>query len=93
MDVEAANQAIQDGSLQWTMQAVTERIHPEAVYFTAEGGKRTAYLIFDLADSSQIPEIAEPFFHTLRAEVDFKPVMNSEELAKGLQTWEAKRAA
>ena len=85
MDVEAANKALRDGSLQETIESVSSLIHPETTFFTSEGGKRTAYFIFQLADPSQIPEIAEPFFQTLGAEVDLKPVMNAEELEKGIR--------
>ena len=85
MDVEKANRALNDGSMQKVMNSVMDRIRPEAAYFTTESGKRTALIIFDLSDSSQIPSIAEPFFSTFGAEIDFRPVMNREELTRGLQ--------
>ena len=38
-----------------------------------------------LKDASQIPPIAEIFFTELKAEVQFTPVMNKEDLQSGLQ--------
>ncbi|OFZ21315.1 MAG: hypothetical protein A2X94_07655 [Bdellovibrionales bacterium GWB1_55_8] len=93
MDVEKASRAIQDGSMQRVMNSVLDEIHPEAAYFTAEHGRRTAFIFFDLADPSQIPAIAEPFFSTLGAEIELSPVMNRDDLKKGLQNFSVKKAA
>lgn len=78
------SQAIADGTLQRIIQQLAATIHPEAAYFTAVGGKRTGFLVFDMADASQIPAISEPLFRELDAEVAFSPVMNQEDLTKGL---------
>lgn len=83
MDVEAANESVRKGTLEKVINSVMELIQPEAAYFTTEHGKRTAYVFFDLKDSSMIPQIAEPLFEAFRAEIEFKPVMNREDLAKG----------
>jgi hypothetical protein len=39
---------------------------------------------FDLADSSDMPPFAEPFFMELNADVMYAPVMNGDDLQKGL---------
>ena len=57
---------------------------PESAYFGTENGKRTGYLFFDLDDSARIPVIAEPLFQQLGAAVEFIPVMNADELQRGL---------
>jgi hypothetical protein len=82
--VESGNQAIQDGTIGTIMQQAAEQWKPEAMYFTAFDGKRTAIIVFDLPDSSDIPPFAEPFFIKLNAEVLIEPVMNGEDLQKGL---------
>jgi len=82
--VEAGNRGIQAGSLPKVMQAAAERWKPEAAYFTTFDGRRTAYFVFDLPDSSDIPSFAEPFFRELNAEVELAPVMNAADLQKGL---------
>ena len=82
--VEKGNEAIADGSLPRKMQAILGDLKPEAAYFLPFDGKRTALIFLDLADSSQIPVAAEPFFMAFNAEIDFYPVMNAEDLGKGL---------
>ena len=78
------NAAIKDGSLAKAIEHLTKLIHPEAVYFTAVGGKRTALFFFHMKDSSEVPVIAEIGFQALNAELEFTPVMNPDELQKGL---------
>ncbi|MFI8828665.1 hypothetical protein [Streptomyces sp. NPDC053431] len=84
MDTEASNQAIQQGTLQKTVEGALEELKPEAAYFTVSDGCRTAYVFFDLDDPSMMPKISEPFFMQLRAKIDYTPVMDREELRKGL---------
>jgi len=57
---------------------------PEAAYFGTENGRRTGYLVFDMVDSAQIPVIAEPLFQRMDATVEFIPVMNADDLQRGL---------
>ncbi len=85
LEVEAGNEAIQSGRLGEIIGMVSERIKPEASYFFTEQGQRTALFVFDMKDQSQIPPIAEIFFTELKAEVQFTPVMNKEDLQSGLQ--------
>jgi hypothetical protein len=84
MQNEAANRAIRDGQLPELFQGVVNRLHPEATYFGTENGYRTAYFVFDLKEPSQMPEIAEPLFQTLNAAISLSPVMNWDDLQKGL---------
>ncbi|HVI46192.1 MAG TPA: hypothetical protein VM802_15055 [Chitinophaga sp.] len=83
-EVEASNKAILDGTLPKLIQSTMEKIKPEASYFLPENGCRTAMFVFDLKDSSDIPVIGEPFFMLLNARIEFTPVMNAEDLQKGL---------
>ncbi|MFE7897335.1 hypothetical protein ACFU3E_07325 [Streptomyces sp. NPDC057424] len=84
MDTEKANEAIRNGTLGKLLQESLEQIKPEAAYFTSDHGKRTAYMVFDMQDSSQMPVLSEPFFLQLNAEVTYTPVMNAEDVQKGL---------
>jgi hypothetical protein len=81
MPVEQFNAAVKDGSTQAKMKKIMDQLKPEAAYFTAMNGKRTAVLIVDLADPSKIPSLAEPWFLTFNASVDFYPVMVPQDLA------------
>jgi hypothetical protein len=84
MPVEQGNQAIKNGTLPGVIQRAAERWRPEAMYFTTFDGTRTSFMVFDLPDSSDIPVFAEPFFSELAANVQIVPVMNSEDLQRGL---------
>ncbi|MFD3335308.1 hypothetical protein ACFWV1_22040 [Streptomyces sp. NPDC058700] len=84
MDTQASNEAIRQGTLQKTMESALSELHPEAAYFGTESGCRTAYLFFDMTDPSQMPKFSEPFFMELGARITYSPVMNREDLGKGL---------
>jgi hypothetical protein len=84
LPVEKGNQAFKDGSLGKTVEALMNKLKPEAAYFSAMDGKRGGMMFFDLADASQIVEIVEPLFSNLNAAVDILPVMTGDDLRKGL---------
>jgi hypothetical protein len=85
MDTQAASQAVADGSLPQLMQDMMGRLQPESAYFGPEDGVRTAFIVFDLQDPSQLPSLTEPFFSKLKATVRMFPVTDREDLQKGLQ--------
>ena len=82
--VEAGNARIMDGTLPRTMESILSDLKPEASYFFANNGERSALIVFDLKEPSQIPAIAEPFFIAFNAKVEFHPVMNLQDLQKAL---------
>lgn len=84
LDTAAGNAAIKNGRLPQIMQAMTERLKPEAAYFGPSEGGRSCTFVFDLQDSSLMPSIAEPLFEELGAKIEIQPVMNGEDLKKGL---------
>jgi hypothetical protein len=82
--VDRGNTAFHDGSLAKVVEALMTGLKPEAAYFAALNGKRGGMIFFDLADPSQIVEVVEPLFLSLNAETELIPVMNGEDLRKGL---------
>ncbi len=80
----AGNDAIKDGSLPKIVGAALDALKAEAAYFTSRNGMRTALIIFDMADPSDIPSAAEPFFMGLGANVSFEPVMTAAEMRSGV---------
>jgi len=84
LPVEKGNQAFKDGSLGKTLESIMKKLKPEAAYFLPSDGKRSGMIFFDLAEPSQIVEIAEPLFSKLNAAVEIVPVMNSDDLRKGI---------
>lgn len=88
LEVTAANRAISDGTLPRLIKSTIEKLKPETAYFHTLNGNRSFFMVFDLKDPSEIPIISEPFFRMLNAKVDFSPVMNAEDLLKGLEVVE-----
>jgi hypothetical protein len=78
---EAFNAAVRDSSIGAKMKRILDQLKPEAAYYTASGGHRSAFLIVDLADPSKIPSLAEPWFLTFNADVELSPVMTGQDLA------------
>lgn len=79
-DRERTNKSIVEGTFEQRVQQVFSHIKPEAAYFFEEGGYRTAILIVDIQKASDIPNVGEPFFHAMQAEVHFHPVMSVQDL-------------
>ena len=81
-EVEAGNALAKKGTLGATVQSILVDLKPEAAYFVAENGKRTAFLIVNMEDASQLPAVAEPWFLAFNASIEATPVMLAEDLAK-----------
>lgn len=84
MDTAAASKAIQAGRMPTVMRSLMEQLKPEAAYFGPDGGHRTAFIIFQMDDPSQLPSISEPLFSEFNATVEVFPVMDREDLERGL---------
>jgi len=76
------NAAVKDGSAGMKLKRILEEIKPEAVYFTEQNGGRGAVIVVDLADASKIPALAEPWFLTFNADVEFRIAMTPADLEK-----------
>jgi hypothetical protein len=82
MSTAAANAAVKRGKLGPTLQSILDDLKPEAAYFTAEKGQRTAYLVLDIQDVSELTKIAEPWFLAFDAAVEVSPLMTAKDVAK-----------
>ena len=82
LPTELANEMAVDGELESTIGSILGDMKPEAAYFTTSNGERCGYIFFEMADSSQIPAAAEPWFHAFEANVDIVPAMNLDDLKK-----------
>ena len=81
--VEVGNAAIKAGTLGSTIERILADLKPEAAYFIADdNGQRSANVVFDMQDTSQIPAVAEPWFLAFKAQVSFRPVMSPADFAK-----------
>lgn len=82
LPVETGNAANKDGSAPKTIGSILDDVKPEAAYFTAWNGKRTAFIFLDVQDPSDLPAVAEPWFLAFNANVDITPAMVPEDLQK-----------
>jgi hypothetical protein len=81
MPVETGNAAARSGALGTKIQQILADLKPEAAYFSEDGGQRTAYIFFDMKDSSQLPAVAEPWFLAFNASLTVRPAMTPQDLA------------
>jgi hypothetical protein len=82
--LSATNEAMRTGTLTAINEQLMDSTKPEAAYFGTENGRRTGYIVFDMVDPAQIPVIAEPLFRGVESTVEFIPVMNADDLQRGL---------
>jgi hypothetical protein len=80
---EAGNRAVKDPNFIKNIQAFIDNYKAESAYFTPSNGDRSANFIIDMPSSDMMPTITEPFFE-MGAKVEMQPVMNFEDLKKGL---------
>lgn len=76
------NETVRDGTVGPKISRILEEIKPEAVYFTEQDGWRGAILIVNVDDSAKIPALAEPWFLTFNANVEFRIVMTPDDLMR-----------
>lgn len=82
--VGAGNTGIRTGKVEKVFRQLMEDVKPEAFYLHAAGGDRGGFFVVDMQESSQIADIAERLFFGLDAKIELVPVMNTEDLQKGL---------
>ncbi len=80
MPHEPFNAMVRNGTAGRKLQEILQETKPEAAYFTEHDGHRGAVLIVDVADPSKVPALAEPWFLSFNADVQFHIVMTPPEL-------------
>ena len=82
--VNAGNELVGSGKIGQNFQSLIEDFRPEASYFFPENGQRSGIMVVNMSDSSELAKVAESFWFGLHADISVTPVMNGEDLAKGL---------
>ena len=80
--LEPFNTDVRNGTAGAKIQRILESIKPEAAYFSEQDGKRGGILVVDVKDASDVPALAEPFFLTFNAHVEFRIAMTPADLAR-----------
>jgi len=81
---EYGNDLVKSGKIGQNFHSLMEDFKPEAAYFFPENGQRSGFMVVDVTDSSDLVKVAESFWFGLRADITVTPVMNGEDLGKGL---------
>lgn len=76
------NAAVLEGTAGAKINKIMEAIKPEAAYFTEMNGSRGCVMVVDLADASKIPSLAEPWFLSFEADVEFRIAMTPDDLKR-----------
>lgn len=82
--VDKGNAAVKDGTLAKAIEGLMQQVKPEAAYFTLIEGQRGGLVFFEQNDSAMLPKINEPLFAVLDAEIEIIPVLNADDLKRGL---------
>src|ERR1700690_328487 len=80
--LEPFNTWVRDGGAGKKVQAILEAIRPEAAYFSENNGHRGGLLVVNVKDPSDVPVLAEPWFLTFNAAVEFRIAMTPEDLSR-----------
>lgn len=83
--VERGNQAQLDDSLSMVLKSLIDELKPEAAYFHLDDGKRAGTLVFEETDQSRLAIVNESLFKHCHAAIDIQPVLNLDDLMKGLE--------
>ncbi len=81
---DSGNKMIQDPDFLKKLEEYINKVKPEASYFMPIDGQRSMAFIVNIERNDQIPAIAEQLFQW-GATVDVIPVMNFDDLKRGLQ--------
>lgn len=79
-----ANELVRSGKIAEVFGHLMEDLKPEAAYFFPEGGERGGLVVVNVQDSSEVAGIGERFWFGMGAQVEMRPVMNGEDLQRGL---------
>lgn len=82
LPLEPFNSAVRDGTAGEKIQRILESTKPEAAYFSEQNGKRGGTLVVNVQDPWDVPRLAEPWFLTFNASVQFRICMTPEDLGK-----------
>lgn len=82
LPLEPFSTHVKKGSAGAKMKQILDDIKPEAAYFSERDGKRGAVLVVNVDSPSDVPRLAEPWFLTFDAEVEFRIAMTAEDLGR-----------
>ena len=82
---DVGNKVLQDPNFLTKLEEYINKVKPEASYFMPIEGQRSCAFIVNTGSNDQLPAMVEPLFQWMGANVDVIPVMNFDDLKRGLQ--------
>jgi hypothetical protein len=80
--IEPFNTLVRNGAVGEKMRQILDAAKPESAYFTEREGHRGAILVVNLESASDVPRLAEPWFLTFNATVEYRIAMTPEDLGR-----------
>jgi hypothetical protein len=75
---------VQDPNFLKKLEDYMNKVRPEVAYFMPVDGHRAAAFIVNIQSNDQVPTIVEPLFQWMGDNVEVIPIMNFDELKKGI---------
>ncbi len=80
--VEPFNSMVRNGTAGEIIGRIVKDIKPESIYFTEHEGNRGAVMVVNVANASDVPSIAEPWYLNFEAICEFRIAMSPDDLMK-----------
>ncbi len=81
---EHGNEVVRSGKIEKVMKKLGEEFKPEAMYFYPDEGMRAGAMFVQSDNPAICTALGERMWFGLQARIKVTPVMNGEELGKGL---------
>jgi hypothetical protein len=82
LPIEPFNTAVRKGTAGAKMKEILDAMKPESAHFCERDGHRGGIFIVDVKNPSDVPRLAEPWFLTFNATVEFRIAMTVEDLGR-----------
>ena len=91
MPTEAENAVVGEPGFNDKMCELLGQINAESASFSFVDGRRVDLIIVNVADFTELPTLAEPFYRWLKVRAEFLPQMNAEDVEKVKPLFDAVR--
>lgn len=78
--LEPFNTLAREGVAGQKIGRIVEETKPESIYFTGNKYGRGVVAVYDIQDGSGFPAVAEPWFLTFNAEIEYDAAITPDEL-------------
>jgi hypothetical protein len=82
LPLEPFNSLVRSGEIAGVIRKILDAVKPDTIYFTEQDGYRGAIAVVNVAEASDVPRLAEPWFLGLEAECSFRIAMTPEDLGR-----------